>query len=233
MKQRKKQVLTSAIPQSVVQSTNAQIVAFGFPTLAETIAGSLKEFADRQDDPKVAHLYAAARKQIKAFREFMRKRMIVGRVIPELPTLLHNDWYAGTAKLVEYCEEAGKKVNADWQKNVGRCGYDPDAYMPVKELREKMDPPWDFGMWTKIKTANPWIRFDPNAPVQHPRIHRCDAERLRKGPLAADTFALLDIPGDGLPSIAEDELTDEYLADCAARKALIRKEKRKARNAVE
>jgi hypothetical protein len=106
-------------------------------------------------------------------------------------------------------------------------GYDPDAYMPVKELREKMDPPWDFGKWTKIKTANPWIRFDPKASKQHPRIHRADAARLEKGKLEPDTFELLDVQGDDLPGI--DQLTDEYLADAAARKAEIKAEKTRRR----
>jgi hypothetical protein len=109
-------------------------------------------------------------------------------------------------------------------------GYDPDAYMPVKELREKMDPPCDFPKWTKIKKANSWIRFDPNASKQHPRIHRADAARLEKGKLNPDTFELLDVQGDDFPSVSADQLTDEYLADTAARKADIQAEKRRRRS---
>jgi hypothetical protein len=110
----------------------------------------------------------------------------------------------------------------------GAAAYDPDAYMPVKELREKMDPPWGLGKWTKIKAANPWIRFDPKSPKQRPRIHRADACRLEKGKVNPDTFELLDSPGEGLPSL--DQLTDEYLADAAARKAEIQAEKRRGRS---
>ena len=113
---------------------------------------------------------------------------------------------------------------------LGTGGYDPDAYMPVKELREKMDPPWDFGTWTKIKTANPWIRFDLKAPANRPRIHRADAGRLEKGKLNPDTFELLDEPGLDLPAVSKNQIAAEYLKGVFARKAEIDKKKQHERS---
>ena len=103
-------------------------------------------------------------------------------------------------------------------------GYDPDAYMPVKEVRESADPPWDFAKWTKIKAANPWLRFDPKAKKQRPRLHRADAARLKTGQFNPDTFELID-KGDHK---SLEKLTDEYLADAAARKAEIDAQKRRS-----
>lgn len=102
--------------------------------------------------------------------------------------------------------------------------YDPDAYMPVVELRESMDPPWNLGDWTKAKRANPWLRFDPTdkPKTSRPRIHRADAAKLKGGPLDPKTFELLD---DDLPEL---HTLDEYAADAAARKAEIQEKNRRS-----
>lgn len=97
--------------------------------------------------------------------------------------------------------------------------------MPVKELREQVEPPWTLADWTKAKAANPWIRFDPKAPKNRPRIHRADAEKLKLGRIDPDTFELINIQGEGLPSIAAGEILEEYLSDSAARKADIDEDK--------
>jgi hypothetical protein len=104
--------------------------------------------------------------------------------------------------------------------------YDPDAYMTVKEAREGMVPACDCAQWTKIKKANPWLRFDPKARKNRPRVHRADAARLQRGKLDRKSFELLDVPGLDLPGVADSEITDDYLADAAAVKAQIRAENR-------
>ncbi len=119
---------------------------------------------------------------------------------------------------------------ADGGAQTSTSAYDPDAYMPVKELREQ-EPPWTCADWTKIKAGNPWLRFDPHAPKYKPRIHRADAAKLRRGKLKPNTFELLDVQGNDLPSVADDEITEDFLADAAARKAEIRAQKKHEKSA--
>jgi len=117
-------------------------------------------------------------------------------------------------------------------QDADRTAYDLDAFMPVKELREEKEPFWSCADWTKIKAGNPWLRFDPTAPTNRPRIHRADADKLRKGNLDPNTFELLDVQGEDLPSVADGEITDEYLAGAAARKAAIQAAKRRRRQSA-
>ena len=106
----------------------------------------------------------------------------------------------------------------------GGKGYDPDAYMPVKEFRDKLAEKHggtDFNTWTKIKKANLWIRFDPEAKEGRPRIHRADADKLLSR-LDPDTWELLD-EGDH-PSVAGS--VDKELAEALMRKCTIRQAKK-------
>ena len=133
-------------------------------------------------------------------------------------------------------EEALRHVEADLAATVAHAGqqppgeqspsvgepYDADAFMPVKEAREQMDTPCGCAEWTRIKKANPWLRFDPKAKKNRPRVHRADVARLKKGKFNPDTFELLDAPGTDLPSLTE--LTEDYLADMYARKSQIKAE---------
>ncbi|MCK4627016.1 MAG: hypothetical protein KAV00_17010 [Phycisphaerae bacterium] len=108
-------------------------------------------------------------------------------------------------------------------------GHDPDAYMPVKEARDDWGDGKNYNDFRKARKANPWIRFDPRAPRNRPRVHRADWAKFLKGPINEDTFELIDVEKD-YPSIADnlsDESTAEYLADARARKEKIRNEKRR------
>jgi len=124
-------------------------------------------------------------------------------------------------------------VGADTEAD---AGYDPDAYMVVKDFIAKWSDVAGGGVgypqWTKAKKRNAWFRFDPKAPKQRPRIHRADAARflaaVKAGRVDSDTFELLDTEGADLPSLSNGEAVAEYIADAYARKETIRQGKPQA-----
>jgi len=201
-----------------------------FPKTKENAADDFLALARKAEealcmDPKEhGQLYISLRREIERWTKIVRLRIENCPTLPELPELIRNDYFAAIVRLKEHCEAAAKCLDRPLVVLANTASYDPDTYMPVKECREQMDPPCGCPAWTKIKNANPWIRFEPNTPTNRPRIHRADAARLIKGKLNPDTFELLDVEGNGLPSLKE--LTNEYLADAAAMTAKIKEEKK-------
>jgi len=236
---RKHTKLTPAkpVPATVVPST-LRSMAFGFDHLAKCTAKLANEYSTRQDDPELARLYHGHRQSIGNWAMLTRRDLPDAPALGELPTLDGSDYFGAVLHLSHFCERAAAvlldpgragsaKPGQEAPPAEGKAtngGYDPDAYIPVKEVRERMKPPCDCGKWTKIKKANPWIRFDPKAPTQRPRIHRADADKLRAGKMNPDTFELLDVQGQELQSITQ--IQQEYMTGIGRRKAEIDAEKR-------
>ena len=107
--------------------------------------------------------------------------------------------------------------------------YDPDAFMSIKNALEDWRRPKDYNSFRKARKMNSWIKFDPQAPRQRPRVHRADWATFVKGPMNPDTFELIDVEKD-YPSVTgkpSEESIDEYLADANAERKKIDNEKRR------
>lgn len=137
MKPRKKSVVPPEIPQNIVEGTDAEIIVFGFPTLAETITKELNEFSGEKNAPKIATLYKATRQLIKVFREYLEKRLSLRKVLPELPPLSEKDWYASTVVLIKYCEKAVNCLCAS--KQIPWIENTPDYLLLTKAIPRLAD----------------------------------------------------------------------------------------------
>ena len=101
--------------------------ADGFNEFAKIITEILNKYAYRQDDSEVARLYVTYQQSIANFRDFCTRDSEAD--LPNLPTLIGNDWYAGLANLRDSCKQTAKQILKRAADNP-----DPELLMDFDEL---------------------------------------------------------------------------------------------------
>lgn len=92
--------------KDIFRPATQQDMADGFEVYAVRIIEKLNFFINRQDDPEIAKFYFLYQQVIANWIKLNKENIKDCPILPELPTLIGNDYFAGLIRLEKYCTKA-------------------------------------------------------------------------------------------------------------------------------